>query len=400
MHIDSSSKRRIAFILLFSALFISAFWLTQGRSQYSEADTIAKGVRTFEELSGRFETLAQEKGAPYAFEVLRRAQLPPNTDLHLLGHVVGDQLYLQQGIEGIALCTQDFRNACSHTIVIGVLGEYGDGAIEDIRSACKQAPGGSGAYTMCFHGLGHGVLAFDQYNFERTQDFCKKTGTNEYNNREYAECMGGAVMEIISGGGHDRETWSKARNTYLENGSPLSLCQQDFFDDQSRGICYDYITPYLLEAAGANLGYPGPSDFEKAFVFCDELPNGSQERDRCFGGFGKEFLVLAQDRDVRNIESMTSEQMRTVHAWCALANDEEGTRACIRSAVQSAYWGGENDPRAALLLCRTSGKEYQVGCFKDLIDEVSYYVNDAAYREQFCASLPSEIQEECRSSLL
>src|SRR3989344_6471857 len=92
-------------------------------SDYAEARAIGDGARDFKELSDRFAQLARERGGVYAFEVLKQADLPPNTDLHLLGHIVGDELYKQEGLAGIAHCTQDFRNACSHSIVIGTLNE-------------------------------------------------------------------------------------------------------------------------------------------------------------------------------------------------------------------------------------------------------------------------------------
>ena len=119
---------------------------------YSEVSQIGQNVRSFKELSDRFVELASKKGAVYAYEILKQANLPQGTDFHLLGHVVGDELYKQKGVGAIADCTQDFRNACSHTIVIGALNEFGgEKALSLIRDACIKAPGGSGAYTMCYH---------------------------------------------------------------------------------------------------------------------------------------------------------------------------------------------------------------------------------------------------------
>ena len=70
--------------------------------------------KSFSELSEYFSVLAKDKGGAHAFEVLRQASVAPGTDMHLLGHVVGDTLYTQEGLEGIRVCTHDFRNACSH----------------------------------------------------------------------------------------------------------------------------------------------------------------------------------------------------------------------------------------------------------------------------------------------
>ena len=118
--------------------------------------------------------------------MLKRASVPSGTDMHLLGHVVGDILYAQEGLKGIKTCTHDFRNACSHTIVVGLFSEQGEVALPKIAETCYQAPGGSGAYTMCFHGLGHGVLAYTGYDLTKAAQLCQKTGTTGYNYRESA----------------------------------------------------------------------------------------------------------------------------------------------------------------------------------------------------------------------
>src|SRR3989338_10209532 len=140
-------------------------------------------------------------------KIFKAAPLGPNIDLHLLGHAVGDELYKQEGLNGITICDNDFRNACSHSIVIGLFYDKGDGALSEISEACRKAPGGSGAYTMCFHGLGHGILAATGYDMGKTAEYCKKTDTTTCK-RESTECIGGSVMEIIGGGFHDREIWT------------------------------------------------------------------------------------------------------------------------------------------------------------------------------------------------
>ena len=88
---------------------------------YAEIEEIrAKQLSPFQELSSYFQDVAVKKGAGYAYDVLKRVSLPSNIDMHLMGHVVGDILYSQQGLAGMNACTHDFRNACSHTIVVGL----------------------------------------------------------------------------------------------------------------------------------------------------------------------------------------------------------------------------------------------------------------------------------------
>lgn len=398
-------KRGRFFYAVFFFLFFDVFLLvgfvfisrTHSSVVYSKLREFNGTQLSFKDLSKYFTQLAETKGAPYAFEVLKVASLSPNIDLHLLGHVVGDILYRQQGAEGIKVCTQDFRNACSHSIVVGLFTEKGEAALDQIATICRQAPGQSGAYTMCFHGLGHGILAALDYDMPHTINVCEKTGKSES-----SQCIGGAVMEIIGGGFHNREIWEKQNKKYLSGKNPLSLCLSDFMPKEARPLCYIYITPHLFEAAGGNLAGPTPQDFKKAFTFCDAISLADRtDREACFGGFGKEFVVLAKNRDIRNIENMTREELAKVYEWCLLAPHQDGVTACIHNAIQSLYWGGENDRHVAIRFCSLmSENSHRSLCFQNLIDAVSFFVKDSDYRKEFCGELPSNFNKDCAKRLV
>ena len=394
-------------IIVFAAVLI--FFIMQhkktfeGLNMLSRADTatdvayLAGKNFSFTELTSHFQNLAKTKGAEYAFAVLKQATLPPDTDLHLLGHAVGDILYKQKGIDGIQVCTEDFRNACSHSIVTGLLFDKGEAALSLIANACRHAPGGTGAYTMCYHGLGHGILAYADYDLKRAAALCQKTGTAAAGYQEGMQCVGGAIMEMISGGGHNRTLWQKARPHWLKPEDPLYSCKQDFMPSHGRIFCLIYITPYLWEAIGADLGHPSEKDFARSFTFCDTLANDDAAgRDACFGGFGKEFIALANNRDIRTVDQMNEKQMRQIYDWCKLAKSKNGTAACIVSTMNSLYWGGENNRAGAIRFCNAVSDEYgKRSCFLNLIQSVSAYRNDPEYRKAFCKDLPSQYQGEC-----
>ena len=404
-------KRKIMYVSI-AAIILSAliFFILQQKktsgvaghmpldpSAYTEVSYLAGKNLSFGELSSYFKKLAQEKGAEYAFNVLRVATLPPDTDLHLLGHVVGDELYKQKGLAGITICTNDFRNACSHSIVVGLLLEKGEGALPAIAQACRQAPGGSGAYTMCFHGLGHGVLAYAGYDLGRATALCGKTGTQG----EAPQCIGGTIMEMISGGGHNPKQWAEKRAVYLKKTDPLSPCRSKFMPPDGRIFCLIYITPYLWEAVGGDIGHPSDKDFAASFTFCDTLSlDDVAGRDVCFGGFGKEFTTLANSRDIRNVDQMNEQQMRTVYDWCLLAKNKNGIASCVISAMNSLYWGGENNRAGAIRFCGVITDEYQQrSCFMGLIQSVRTYRSDIEYRQAFCKELPGSYTQECIASL-
>src|SRR3989344_7522944 len=387
-----------AFAVLCGLILFFAF---QKPDAYPEATAIGGGVENFAQLSDRFQSLAREKDALYAYEILRRAVLPPNTDLHLLGHVVGDELYKQRGVSGIADCTQEFRNACSHTIVIGALNEFGsEEALPLIRGACEKAPGGSGAYTMCHHGLGHGVFAFYGYDLAKTVAFCKKTGTAAYRDREYVECVGGAVMELMGGGGHDRAAWLASRERYLDTKDPLAPCSTAVVPRDAKGMCYMYLTPHLFEAAGGNLAAPEPRDFATAFSFCDAISKNTPDlRQDCFSGIGKEFPVLALSRDIRSVDTAGDTALRQMRDWCALAPHEEAYGDCTRSIISSLYWGGENDPRAAIRFCELAEGSDRGRCFAGIFEEAKQYPSLRYPKAELCTLIPSDAQPSCRAAL-
>ena len=389
--------------LIFLTFLIVIIWLLNSlnlnTAQFPELEHLKKNQLSFDDLKTYFTNISEKKGAKYAYEVLKIAPVAPNTDMHLLAHVVGDILYTQLGAEGIQVCTQDFRNACSHSIVVGLFTDKGEGALNEIKDACKKAPGGLGAYTMCYHGLGHGILAYTGYDFPKTINLCQKTTTKESEGSEYPECVSGAVMEIISGGGHDKELWAKQRPKYLKVGDPFYICSPPLMPQEAKGRCLDYLTPHLWEAVGGDINNPKNEDFQKAFKLC-HLITEEDFRNICFGGFGKEFVGLAQSRDIRSVDQMNEGRLKQIIDWCNLAEEKAGTRSCLSHALSSIFWGGENDYHASIRFCSViADSENSSACFLNLIEQVSYYVKDAKVKESFCKEIPDSFSIQCKSRL-
>lgn len=378
----------------------SPAFLIANAKTYPEIQKLQGKNLSFKDLANFFTDLANKKGAVYAYQVLKLAPIPPNIDMHLLGHLVGDILYKQKGVDGIKYCTDDFRNACSHSIVVALFLKNGTKALSQIADACKKAPGGKGAYAMCYHGLGHGVLAYVDYDLEKAVSLCQKIETNTSRSREYVECIGGAIMEMMSGV-NNHQAWEKQVPKYFSTSDPLMPCSASFIPFEAKPICYIYLTPHLFQEAGANLQNPQPQYFTKAFSFCSAIPSSEEiNRRSCAEGFGKEFVVLAKDRDIRNIGAMKNSELQRVYSWCNLATNKDFIAACIRSAVNSLYWGGENKPAAAINFCKLVNGDLQSVCFNNLITAVGYYINDPNYLKGFCGSLPENIKTSCKKHLL
>lgn len=380
-------------------LLTGYFYIAYASSPYPEAATIGESNPTFQELSDRFTALAEQKGAVYAYQVEKYADLPPGTDTHLLGHVIGAVLYQQKGVDGIADCTPDFRNACSHQIVIGVMDEFGAGSstIAMIHGACEKAPGGAIAYDQCYHGLGHGVFAYFGYNIPKAVAFCKQLGTPEHDYQEYSECVGGMIMELIDGGGHDHDQWVSANQEYLNPKDSLSPCDTSLIPYAVKDYCYIYLTPHLFQAAGADLNSPDPSTFPKAFSFCDAISD-PKLRDVCYGGFGKEFIPLASSHDIRSVDQFSDPQYSEAISWCMTGTNARAANDCVQEALDSVVWGGENDLHAAIRFCSlVPDSTIQKGCYESTASAISMDRTGDA-RASLCALLPtSAYQKMCES---
>ncbi len=352
----------------------------------------------FSSIREFFVGIAQERGGVHAFAVLAQAQLPPNTDLHLMGHAIGDELYKQEGLDGMKYCTHDFRNACSHSIVVGALLQDGLAVFDRVNEVCKQAPGGPGAYTMCFHGFGHGVLAYTEYEVPEAVKLCAKAGTPEYGYQEEYQCIGGIVMEMHQGV-HDPEIWQKKRDKFLTPDDPLRMCKESYMPENAKVLCYSYITPFIFDAAGAVNNNPRPEIYPASFAFCDEVQDDVQQ-EACYAGLGKEFIVLAQDRDIRRIEDTPDDRLQLAASWCMLAAKEEAQVACLIEILDSIFWGGENDPEVSVRYCSLLEKTVSQSCFDHLFEIATYYVPERPRRENICSLVPQTQTEKCKSILL
>ncbi|MDP3769637.1 MAG: hypothetical protein Q8R40_01695 [bacterium] len=385
----------INIVLLF--LFIWRSLDNSPEKRFPEIAMLSNQQLGYDELAAFFREVAKKKGASYAFELMSAAPIPPNIDMHLVAHEVGTVLYQEQGALGIRICTEDFRNACSHSVVVGLFRDKGETALPSIADACRKAPGGSGAYTMCFHGLGHGILAYTGYNLEQTVSICKKTGTAGYNFREYPECVGGSIMEII-GGVHDAALREKQAKKYLSKENPLSPCSLNFIDDTARPICYLYLTPHLFVSAGADLGNPTTENFTKAFTFCAHIASSDVDRDACYAGFGKEYIGIVRGRDARlsTLNNIDDGKLKRIYDWCMLTENASARRACLMSAENSLYWGGEHGEELPLSFCRVIDDEsYRSGCFANLVGALHFYKPDFQLRKEACKKFPEPYKTQC-----
>ncbi|OGG56599.1 hypothetical protein A2680_04645 [Candidatus Kaiserbacteria bacterium RIFCSPHIGHO2_01_FULL_55_37] len=82
---------------------------------------------------------------------------------HTAAHLFGEALYRQEGLDGFSVCDGSFGFGCYHSFLGLAIAEHGPDVVKKLDEGCVRAYGPQG--TGCFHGIGHGVLAYYGYGF-------------------------------------------------------------------------------------------------------------------------------------------------------------------------------------------------------------------------------------------
>jgi len=402
---------RIPFFLVALVFGISAGLtiLTTSQSEHPVSDTPAVKASTseliqiydsyfqlnltFAQVLESLTEVSDEHGAEAAFDLLIESKLPKSIDSHLMGHFVGDILYDQQGIEGLTHCTDAIGFACAHSIVINALLDKGPSVFDEINDICGRVPGGNG-YGMCFHGFGHGVLAFTEYHLPEAIKACVQVGTEAYGYEEAEECVGGVIMEM-RGGIHNPRVWEQNGAQYLDKENPLYMCQADYMPDAYREYCYIYITPFIFDTI-TKADIPTYKDFAPATNHC---ANASLEfQEACYGGFAKEYLGFILGRDIRLVQTINTDQLTDLWQACEAAATPLARSHCAKYAVYNLYRSGSHPYEISADFCSLVSEDLSKNaCFTNLQDQVFSHNESADYRTNFCTALQNNYGVECQS---
>lgn len=396
-----SRKKLFTFfvVALCLAALTGLLYMTHERP-YSEAESLSDMVLTENGYTDYFSRLAEEKGSLYAFEVLRRIKLPAGVNVHSVAHGIGYILYEEKGISGIYDCTEEFRSACAHAVVIRALSENGPNAKSEIIRACEAAPGGRGAYAICFHGVGHGFVASNDYDFRSAVVQCAEisdsvnrvsSGHRFMSARE--ECIGGAVMEMVQGA-HNTDAWERAASLYLPMDDTFRPCTDEYVPESLRSACLLSLTQRFFGAAGIAEDIPLPETYPEAMGVCATV-SGKDNQTACYGGFGKEFVFYSTQFDGGDVNRLSEGALARIRDWCAYADTSSGVTRCLSTALDTLFWAGENNPRSAAHFCSVLSGSDRTECYKGFIENIRFFLVQGERLERACGFVPPEFREAC-----
>ncbi len=253
------------------------------------------------ELVAYFKHISAARGAVYAYEILR--QIPPS-DLdpykHLFGHVIGDELFNEQNIQGLEVCTSEFSFACYHSLISRAIFEQGLENIAEINKRCLQLEDSGG----CRHGIGHGIMAALGYEDPvAAVAVCAtlaKYGTTR-------ACVEGVIMEFNF---HQLEEMAPSSFRQVDERGYYYPCTE--ISEKYKNECFFEQTLWWREVLGKT-SYPAIG------ALCDAIKN-DEHKVWCYRGIG------------RLIPEFSSDPIETMAAQCIGSTSAvDGQALCMQA---------------------------------------------------------------------
>ncbi len=393
----------LALFALAVVLFFASGIGTRGTSgeELNELRGVSWG---YDEYADYFSALAEEKGSSYAYRVLAGAPIAYGVDTHMLAHVIGYVFHKEKGAQALADCTPDFQNGCAHAVVTQELIQNGADSLTRLMEVCAGKTERTEEYTACFHGIGHGLIAYTAYDFKRASEKCREVyefllpSQNIENAEEmWGECVGGATMELGLGI-HDKAARDLVKGIYMPDSDILMPCDAPYLAKEVRPWCYLYNRQRFFTAAGrtADDRVPNPETYAQALRYCAQIPPGEQDSiNACYGGFGVDFTYFANGNDGRDLGLMPDAALDNIHTWCTLAPDYNGVSACTLTAVGIVAGGKGDDMSGAVRFCRRApDSEISRRCFTTLIPIAREALERGEFAA-FCSGIPAEHRVSC-----
>lgn len=142
---------------------------------------------------GQIEALFDGNSSAEAYQLLKdEYQSGEQAAQHNAGHIFGEFLYRDEGLDGFSVCDGALGFGCYHTFIAAAIAEHGEDVIKTLDATCVGAFGEGGL--GCFHGIGHGLLSYEGYRTEdvaRALELCAGLSWQ----RPLGGCSDGVFME-------------------------------------------------------------------------------------------------------------------------------------------------------------------------------------------------------------
>jgi plastocyanin len=247
---------------------------------------------------------------------------------HEFAHIIGREIYKQKGFEGIKTCSKAFTYGCYHGVTEQMLLTLGKESLPSIEKEClKLYPPTENQKregTDCIHGLGHGLLLWNNLDIDATLRYCDTLSASLR-----SSCWDGVFMEF-----------STSDMPSFVSEDPWKLCRE--LSDAHQEKCASYIVQMYLESRTFNA---------KSFAdMCMQAPSPHFARQciRWTGYLITEFSQGGTDYIVSECKSMGREDLVSI---------------CLKGAAhQLAFQRKLNWNTAVVSVCKEVPREQVEEC--------------------------------------
>lgn len=290
-------------------------------------------------------------------------------DCHQPAHRAGRAAYKLEGVavfgEGDASCHSGFY----HGAMEALLAEHGtDGLAARIDSVCAEFATSFGRFE-CLHGVGHGVLVYQDFDLPRALDVCDELA----NTYAATSCYGGVFMEnIVTGQGAGAVP---GHATDWVSDDPHFPCNVQSDKNERPYHCYQMQTSWMLTLHNF--------DFSRVAADCLQAP--ADMRPVCFKSLG------------RDAAGHTLREVHRTAALCGLVPREaDYYDQCIIGALNVIvdFWGEKLSGQASQL-CDTQDGHGQAVCYQTLAGRLPELFTDSAGQRAACNTFSEGFRYLC-----
>jgi len=293
-------------------------------------------------------------------------------DCHQESHQIGRIGYKIEKEKSFESCSADCHSGCYHGAMESLLIEKGTANLaNDVMEVCRKFETSFGNFE-CLHGVGHGILAYFDYDMPQTITECKKLPDTF----SQSSCYGGMFMEnILTGQGLGASQNKTHQTEWVNKTDPYFPCNKINKDHVLQYQCYQMQTSWMLNLARY--------DFKKVSEQCINAPNNMQQA--CFKSLG------------RDVAGYTLRNPQKIIEICDIAPKQNNYYMdCIDGALNVIvdFWGPKLKNQASEL-CSITKDPYKRICYQILAGRLPGLFKELDKQKILCNTFEPAYQNLC-----
>lgn len=295
-------------------------------------------------------------------------------DCHQESHKIGRVAYQVYKEAAFGECDSSCHSGCYHGAMESFLNEKGtENLAKNVESVCSAFKT-SFAEFECLHGVGHGTLAYMDYDMPEALTECKKLSSTF----AQSSCYGGVFMEnVLTGQGLGAGDGDHS-TTWVNQTDPQFPCDKIDADYEVQYQCYQMQTSWMLTLRKYN--------FDAVVQDCLAAPENL--RSVCFKSFGRD----AAGNSLRDVQ-------KTLAICDKVPRKSDYYNQCVTGAVNVIidFWG-PNLKDQATEFCKAAPNEGKQVCYQTLAGRLPDIFADNENQKAICSKFEAAFTSLCATS--